>query len=109
MVNYKYLETYMTEFKEDSIDCEETVGNNMISAFTMPETHGDNILSFVRKFELHNYITHWNLMCIRVPHSEFSMVGLDLKLERDFESQSVSGYTKYWDCGSLTTIESNYQ
>ena len=58
VVNYKYLETYMTEFKEDSNDCEETVGNNIISAFTMPETPGDNILPFVRKFELHKYITH---------------------------------------------------
>ena len=45
----------MTEFKEDSNDCEETVGNNIISAFTMPETPGDNILPFVRKFELLNY------------------------------------------------------
>ena len=48
----------MTEFKEDSNDCEETVGNNIISAFTVPETPGDNILPFVRKFELHKYITH---------------------------------------------------
>ena len=77
----------MTEFKEDSNDCEETVGNNIISAFTMPETPGDNILPFVRKFELQNYITQWNLMSIRVllSNSEFSMIGLDLKLERDLE------------------------
>ena len=47
----------MTEFKEGSNYCEETVGNYIISAFTMPETPGDNILSFVRKFELHNFET----------------------------------------------------
>ena len=48
----------MTEFKEDSNDCEETVGNNIISAFTVPETPGDNILPFVRKFEWHIITSH---------------------------------------------------
>ena len=68
----------MTEFKEGSNDWEETVGNNIISAFTMPETPGDNILPFVRKFELHKYITHWNLMCIRFLLSNLELEWLDL-------------------------------
>ena len=34
----------MTEYKERSNYCEEAVGNHIISAFTMPETPGDNIL-----------------------------------------------------------------
>ena len=79
----------MTEFKERSNYCEEAVGNHIISAFTMPETPGDNILSFVRKFELHI----------------ISMIALDLKLERDLESQSVSGYT-IGIMGHLLTVES---
>ena len=49
-------------------------------------------------------------MCIRVllSQSEFiqSMIGLDLKLERDLESQSVNDYT-IGIVGHLLTIESN--
>ena len=48
----------MTEYKEATNYWEEAVGNYYISAFTMPETPGDNILSFVQKFELHSDITH---------------------------------------------------
>ena len=59
MVNYKYLETYMTEFKEDSNDCEETVGNNIISAFTMPETP---VTIFCLLYE--------SLSCINTSHIE---------------------------------------
>ena len=47
MVNYEYLGNYMTEFKERSNYCEEAVGNYIRSAFTMPETPGDNIFCFV--------------------------------------------------------------
>ena len=86
----------MTEFKERSNYCEEAVGNYIISAFTMPKTPGDNILSFVRKFQLHNYHTmKFNVHQSPTFTFRISMIGLDLKLERDLESQSVSGCTKY--------------